>query len=236
MNIVKGHRVWKRSVLSSLLPVVIMIGLVATLLAGCEKEKKAEPQAPTVEVAEVSQKDVPVYAEWVGTLDGLINATIKAQVQGFLLKQNYKEGDVVRKDQALFEIDPREYQAALDQVKAVLNQSKGALDQVKAAQERAKADVSLQDARWTVAKANLVRVRPLAEQNAVSKKDLDDAIGTELSTRSAVEGAKAGVVAAEANPSAGQNHFIDLILCNFPQIQTVSSGRCGHLFYLVSFQ
>jgi len=208
MNIVKGHRVWKMSALSSLLPVVIMIGLVATLLAGCEKEKKAEPQAPTVEVAEVSQKDVPVYAEWVGTLDGLINATIKAQVQGFLLKQNYKEGDVVRKDQALFEIDPREYQAALDQVKAVLNQSKGALDQVKAAQERAKADVSLQDARWTVAKANLVRVRPLAEQNAVSKKDLDDAIGTELSTRSAVEGAKAGVVAAEANIVAAQAQVV----------------------------
>jgi membrane fusion protein, multidrug efflux system len=208
MNIVKGHRVWKWSVSSGLLPAVIMIGLAATLLAGCGKEKKAEPQAPVVEVVQVTQKDVPVYAEWVGTLDGLINATIKAQVQGFLLKQNYKEGDVVRKDQALFEIDPREYQAALDQAKAGLNQSKGALDQVKAALERAKAEVSLQDARWTVAKANLARVRPLAEQNAVSKKDLDDAIGTELSTRSAVEGAKAGVVAAEANIVAAQAQVV----------------------------
>jgi membrane fusion protein (multidrug efflux system) len=104
----------------------------------------------------------------------------------------------------LFEIDPREYQAALDEKKAVLSQSKGAVDQKKAALEQAKAEVSVKDALWTTAKANLARVKPLAEQNAVSKKDLDDAIGMELSNRSAVEAAKAAVDSAEANIVAAE--------------------------------
>jgi len=177
---------------------------LALALVGCGKEQKVEPQAPIVEVAEVIQKDVPVFAEWVGTLDGLVNATIRAQVQGYLVKQNYTEGEPVRKGQVLFEIDPREFQAALDQAKALLSQSKGALDQTKAALEQARAEVSQQDARWTTAKANLARVKPLAEQNAVSKKDLDDAVGTELSTRSGVEAAKAGVASAESNIVAAE--------------------------------
>ena len=183
---------------------LLLVLPLAFALLGCEKEQKVEPQAPIVEVAEVGQKDVPVFAEWVGTLDGLVNATIRAQVQGYLVKQNYKEGDVVRKGQVLFEIDPREFQSALDQAKALLSQSKGALDQTKSALEQAKAEVSREDARWTTAKANLARVRPLAEQNAVSKKDLDDAIGHELSTRSGVEAAKAGVASAEANIIAAE--------------------------------
>jgi len=183
-------------------------------LSGCgKKEEKVPPQPPVVEVAEVTQKDVPVYSEWVGTTDGIVNATIRAQVQGYLIKQNYTEGDVARKGQVLFEIDPREYQAAFDQAKAVLSQSKGALDQAKAglsqskgaveqaraALEKAKSEVAVQDARWTTAKATLGRVKPLAEQNAVSKKDLDDAVGMELSTRSAVDAAKAAVDQAQAN-------------------------------------
>jgi membrane fusion protein (multidrug efflux system) len=188
----------------SLLPVL----LAGLLLSGCGKEEKAQPQAPIVEVVEVMQKDVPVYGEWVGTLDGSVNATIRAQVSGYLIKQNYKEGDVVRKDQVLFEIDPREYRAALAQAEAVLSQSKGALEQTNAALEKAKAEVTMQDARWTTAKANLARVKPLAEQNAVSKKDLDDAIGMELSMRSAVDAAKAAVAAAEANIVAAKAQIL----------------------------
>ena len=136
------------------------------------------PQAPIVEVVEVIQKDVPVYGEWVGTLDGSVNATIRAQVQGYLIKQNYKEGDFVKKDQVLFEIDPRPYQAAIEE-------AKGQLAQV--------------EARWQTAKANLARIRPLAEQNAVSKKDLDDAIGAEESTRASVMSAKAAIEKSQLN-------------------------------------
>ncbi len=177
----------------SLLP-VLLLGLA---FSGCKKEEKVQPQAPIVEVVEVAQKDVPIYSEWVGTLDGSVNATLRAQVQGYLTKQNYKEGDSVRKDQVLFEIDAREYQAALDQAKSALQQYKGSLEQ-------AKAEVSRQEARWDTAKANLKRIRPLAEQNAVSQKDLDDSVGLELSNRSAVDAAKAAVIAAEAQVLGAQ--------------------------------
>jgi len=177
----------------SLLPAL----LAGVLLSGCGKEEKVQPQPPIVEVVEVIQKDVPVYGEWVGTLDGSVNATIRAQVQGYLIKQNYKEGDFVKKDQVLFEIDPREYQAALAQATSALQQSKGVLEQ-------SKAEVSRQEARWDNAKANLKRIRPLAEQNAVSQKDLDDSVGLELSTRSAVDAAKAAVIAAEGQVLGAQ--------------------------------
>jgi membrane fusion protein (multidrug efflux system) len=159
----------------SLLLPALLAGL---LLSGCEKEEKAKPQAPIVEVVEVIQKDVAVFGEWVGTLDGSVNATIRAQVSGYLIKQNYKEGDFVKKDQVLFEIDPRSYQAALEETKAQLAQT---------------------EARWQTAKANLARIKPLAEQNAVSKKDLDDAIGAEESTRASVMSAKATVDKAQLN-------------------------------------
>ena len=143
---------------------------------GCSKGPQQAPQPPTVEVMTIIQKDVPVYREWIGTLDGMVNATIRAQVQGYLIKQNYREGDLVRKGQVLFEIDPRTFQAALEQ---------------------AKGQLAAQQARWTTAKANLSRIKPLAEQNAVSKKDLDDSIGTEQSARAAVLSAQATVDKAQ---------------------------------------
>jgi membrane fusion protein (multidrug efflux system) len=159
-------------------------GLVASCLAlllaaGCGKEQKAAaPPPPAVEVSEVIRKDVPVYTDWVGTTDGLVNATIQAQVTGYLVKQSYREGELVQKGQVLFEIDPRTFQAAVDGAKGALAQA---------------------EARWETAKANLQRVRPLAEKNAVSQKDLDDNIGAELSTRAAVESARAQLDTAQLN-------------------------------------
>jgi membrane fusion protein (multidrug efflux system) len=148
---------------------MILCVFVVIVMPGCGKEKAAT-QAPVVEVADVVQKDVPIFAEWVGTLDGMVNATIRAQVQGYLVKQNYKEGDPVKKDQVLFEIDPRAFQAALDQAKGELERT---------------------EARFQQTKANLTRIRPLAAQNAVSQKDLDDAIAAEQSAQAAVQSAKA---------------------------------------------
>lgn len=152
--------------------------LALLLAAGCGKEKAQAPPPPTVEVTEVVQKDVPIYTEWVGTADGLVNATIRAQVTGYLMKQNYGEGDFVRAGQVLFEIDPRTFQAAVDGAKGALAQA---------------------EARWATAKANLDRVRPLAEKNAVSQKDLDDNIGAELSGQAAVTSAKAQLEEAQLN-------------------------------------
>ena len=174
-------------------------GRVLCLSAGCQKEEKAAgpPAPPAVEVVEVVQKDVPIYSEWVGTMDGIVNATIRPYVTGYLVKQNYKEGDFVKKRQVLFEIDPRTFQATV-------GQAKGRLDQASATLEQSKAEVAVEEARWTTARANLARIKPLAEQNAVSQKDLDDAVGVEQSTRASVLAAQAAVVAARASVVAAQ--------------------------------
>lgn len=158
------------------IPPLLIIVLLLFIAMGCSKGPQEAPPAPAVEVLTVIQKDVPVYQEWIGTLDGMVNATIRAQVQGYLIRQNYKEGDLVRTGQVLFEIDPRTFQAALDQ---------------------AKGELEAQQARWNTAKANLARIKPLADQNAVSKKDLDDSIGTEQSARAAVLSAQAKVDKAQ---------------------------------------
>lgn len=166
---VQECRVFNRQTIFTILLIFTCVGLAVCLISGCGKEKAAT-QAPVVEVADVVQKDVPIFAEWVGTLDGMVNATIRAQVQGYLVKQNYKEGDLVKKDQVLFEIDARTFQAALDQ---------------------AKGELARTEARFQQTKANLTRIRPLAAQNAVSQKDLDDAIAAEQSAQAAVQSAKA---------------------------------------------
>ncbi len=159
--------------------VVLMAMSMALAVGGCNKGEKAKtPQVPMVEVVAVVQKDVPIYNEWVGILDGSINAVIRPQVSGYLISQKYREGEQVKKGQVLFEIDPRTFQAALNQAKAVLSQQK---------------------ARYDTSKANLARIRPLAEKNAVSQKDLDDAVGSELSAKASVEAAQASVEEAQLN-------------------------------------
>jgi membrane fusion protein, multidrug efflux system len=165
-----------KALLQTCLLILFCLAILNTL--GCEKKKTGTPPPPVVEVIKVIQKDVPIYQEWVGALDGYVNAVIRPQVTGYLIKQNYREGELVKKGQILFEIDPRTFQAALDQAKAQLAQ---------------------QQARNETAKANLARIKPLAEKNAVSQKDLDDAIGAELSTRSSVEAARAAVEEAQLN-------------------------------------
>lgn len=102
------HVVWASI---GLLAVIL---LVAVIHSGARPPARA-PALPGVEVAQVEQKDVPIYGEWIGTLDGLVNADVKAEVTGYLLRQDYREGSFVRKGQLLFEIDPRPFQAALDQ-------------------------------------------------------------------------------------------------------------------------
>ena len=147
--------------------ILLFCGIVL-LLPGCKKAQTTEsPSPPLVEVAKVIERDVPVYSEWTASTDGFVNATIRAQVQGYLISRDYREGDVVRKGQVLFKIDPRSFQATLEQAKGQLTE---------------------QRARWETAKANLERIKPLVEQNAVSKKDLDDAVGAEQATMAAMLG------------------------------------------------
>jgi membrane fusion protein, multidrug efflux system len=164
----------RKDTVAKLCCVTLLATFSATLLLlGCERRPTAEtPPPPTVEVVDVIKKDVPIYSEWTASTDGLVNATIRAQVQGLLIKRDYTEGDFVKKGQILFEIDPRTFQAALEQAKGQLAE---------------------QRARWETVKANLERIKPLVEQRAVSKKDFDDAVGAEAATRSSVLTAQAVV-------------------------------------------
>ena len=155
------------------------------LLLGCEKKQEAAPSLPEVEFVEVVQKDVPVTKEWVATLDGFVNAQIRAQVKGLLVKQNYTNGAFVSKGTPLFEIDPRPFQAMLDQSNANLGQARANLERAQATLGKTEADV----ARYT----------PLAKESAISQQELDDAIQANLGAKAQIEQAKAAIESARAS-------------------------------------
>ena len=159
--------------------VLACILLIAPMLAvaGCSKAKAAiKMPDPEVLVASPVQQDVPVHNEWVATTDGFVNAEIRPQVSGYIIKQNYSEGTVVRKGQVLFEIDPRPFQAALDQAKAELAQAVAQLG---------KSTIDVE------------RDTPLAEKKAVPREKLDTEIQAKLSAQAAVAAGEAAVERAE---------------------------------------
>src|SRR5215469_4815459 len=130
---------------------LFLLLLSATIVVDSACERKgtsanAQSKPLEVSVAEVQQKDVPLYREWIGTLDGSVNAEIKAQVSGYLVKQEYTEGSFVKAGQLLFQIDPRPFQAELDQVEARLAQSQGQLEQARAQLAQAEAQVAVAEA------------------------------------------------------------------------------------------
>jgi membrane fusion protein (multidrug efflux system) len=153
-------------------------------LAGCETKQQAASAPPAVEFIEVVQKDVPVTREWVATLDGFVNAQIRAQVKGLLIRQNYSNGAFVSKGSALFEIDPRPFQAALDQANSNMEQAKANAQRAQAQLGKTEMDV----ARYT----------PLARQNAISQQELDDALQANLAAKAQVEQGKAAIESARA--------------------------------------
>jgi RND family efflux transporter MFP subunit len=155
------------------------------------------PQAPVVEVASVQQKDVPVYGEWIGTLAGQVNANVKAQVSGYLLSQNYKEGSYVKKGELLFEIDPRPFQASLDQAKGQLAQAQAQLGQYEA-------QLATAQANELKSQLDVEKYGPLAKADAVSKQDLDNAVQTNLANKAQVQAANAAIGAAKAQIQANQ--------------------------------
>jgi membrane fusion protein (multidrug efflux system) len=162
--------------------------IVIGLIVGATRPKRASGSqpgaAPEVEVAEVEQKDVPIFREWIGTLDGFTNADVRAQVTGYILKQGYQEGAFVRQGQLLFQIDPRPFQAALDQAEGQLAQAKAILANAVAVQGRTELDVN--------------RYTPLAREQAASQQDLDNAVQNNLAAKASVETAKAQIQTSEA--------------------------------------
>lgn len=189
--------------------------LVAALLAGaalagtvgCASRTSAASTAPApqeVEIAVVQQKDIPIEREWIGTLDGMVNAAVKAQVIGNLLTQNYAEGSFVRKGQLLFEIDPRPLQAAADQAAGQLAQAKAQLAQAQSGLLQARAQLLSAEANQQKAQMDEDRYVPLAEKRAITRQDLDNAKQTNRAQIAQVTAAKAQVESAEAQIEAAK--------------------------------
>jgi membrane fusion protein (multidrug efflux system) len=197
----------------SAITVVAVAILGALIIVGrSNKPAQAAPRPPDVEVVRVEQKDVPVYSEWIGTTDGMVNADIKAQVTGYLLRQNYQEGSFVQKGQLLFEIDPRPFQAILGQANGQVAQFEGQLAQANSQVLQAEAQVAqansqlLQSqAQLAQAQANQVKAQldvnkyaPLAEQKAVTQQDYDNAVQVNVVAKAQVDASRAGVETARA--------------------------------------
>ena len=163
---------------------LIVLALIMGALRPSKKALGAQPSTTDVEVVQVKKEDVPIYAEWIGTLDGLVNADVRAQVTGYLLKQGYQEGAFVNQGQLLFQIDPRPFQAALDQAQGQLAQAQAALANAQAVQRRTELDVQ--------------RYTPLAEQQAASQQDLDNSVQNNLAAIATVATAKAQIKTYEA--------------------------------------
>ena len=188
---------------------------MVSLMVGCKDAATvAAPQEPpAVQVTPVVQRDVPLYAEWVGTTVGYVTAQIRARITGYLLSQNYTEGSFVKTGDLLFRIDPRPYQAAVDQAEgnhalaqAQLEQSRAQLAQAQAQVEQAKAQVAQNMAAVTQAQANQRKTQldvdkytPLVQDGSVSRQEYDTAVQNNLANKAAVESARANVEAARAN-------------------------------------
>jgi membrane fusion protein (multidrug efflux system) len=185
------------------------------------KPKSQAPPPPVVEVAQVEQKDVPIYGEWIGTLSGQVNADVKAQVTGYLLTRNYKEGSYVTKGQLLFEIDPRPFQAALDQAKGQLAQAEAQLVQNQA-------QLATAEANQLRSQLDVEKYGPLAKANAVSKQDFDDANQTNLANQAQVQAAKAAIASAKAQIQVSQAAVeTATINLNFTRIISPIDGIAG---------
>jgi len=183
-----------------------MAATLSILGVGCTRQSEAAraPEPLAVDVARVEQRNVPIYSEWIGTMEGYVNADIKAQVSGYLLKQDYIEGSFVKQGQLLFQIDPRPFQAALDQAQGQLSQANGQVAQAKAQLTQAEAQVAVAEANQGRTQLDVDRYVPLAQQQAITQQDLDNARQNNLAARAQVQAAKAAVETARAQIQAAQ--------------------------------
>lgn len=195
---------------TSIATLLVVAGLL--VFARSNKPVEAAARPLEVEVIPVEQANVPIYKEWIGTTEGMVNAEIKAQVTGYLVRQDFKEGSFVKKGQLLFEIDPRPFQAAVDQAKGQVAQFEGQLEQANSQVAQAEAQLtqansqlSQAQAQMTQAEANRVktqldvdRYKPLIEQKAVTQQEYDNAVQANVAANAQVEAARAGIESARA--------------------------------------
>src|SRR5579863_427444 len=208
------HMAWA----SGALVAAILVNVVAR--SGAKASVQA-PSAPVVQIAAVEQKDVPVYGEWIGTLTGQVNADVKAQVSGYLLKREYKEGSFVHKGEPLFEIDPRSFRAALDQ-------AKGQLDQAQAQLIQDEAQLTTAEANQLKSQLDVEKYAPLAKVDAVSQQDFDNVTQTNLANKAQVKAAEAAIASAHAQIHASQAAVeTAAINLNFTRIVSPIDGIAG---------
>jgi membrane fusion protein (multidrug efflux system) len=210
----------------------VITGLLAAGLfasaCGCKKKNPPPPAPTVVQVIKVQPREVPIYKEWIGTLEGFVNAQIRAQVVGYLLSQNYSEGSEVKKGTLLFQIDPRPFQAVLDQAKSKLAQD-------EAQQSRTKWDVE--------------RYAPLAKQNAISQQEYNDAVQLNEAALAQVKADQATVEAAQLNldftkisspidglAGVAQAQIGDLVGPSGPVLTTVSTVDPIKVYFTASEQ
>jgi membrane fusion protein, multidrug efflux system len=173
-----GERAPRHRLIFEIVALTLSFGL---LLNGCRKEEQAPPPSPPdVEITDVIQQNVPIYSEWVAQLNGPNNAQISPRVQGYLLRQNYRNGFFVKKGQLLYEIDPRPFVVSVDQSKAQVAEAEANLSQ---------------------AVTNVTRDRPLVAQNAIAQKQLDTDLATQAASQAAVDASKAALAQAQLNLS-----------------------------------
>jgi membrane fusion protein (multidrug efflux system) len=186
----------------------VATGLVC--LYGCAGKSATPPKAPPppdVSVVTVITKDVPIYSDWVATLDGYVNANIQPQVSGYLIRQTYQEGSFVHKDDVLFEIDPRPFQAVLDQAKGQEAQARGQLAQ-------AQAQLGLSD-------INVKRDTPLAAARAIAQSQLDNDIQGKAQAEAQAKTAAATIQSSQANVESAELNL------GFTKVRSLIDGIAG---------
>jgi membrane fusion protein, multidrug efflux system len=191
--------------------VTLAAGLICLLALGCDKPVGTQPGGAfgplPVSVVQAHAADVPITGEWVGTLDGYVNAQIQPQVSGYLVQQTYREGSVVSKGQVLFQIDPRPFQAALEQAQGQLGQAQGQLGQAQA--------------QAGLAQINLTRDTPLADQHAIAQSQLDNDKQQAAQAQATVRAAQAAIASAQANVDTAKLNL------GFTQVRSLISGVAG---------
>jgi membrane fusion protein (multidrug efflux system) len=165
-----------------------------------------------VYIAAPVQRDVSIYSDWIGTTVGFVDAAIHSQITGYLLSQNYKEGSLVKKGDLLFQVDPRPFQALVDQAKARVDAARAQSSEARAEVEQAKAEVDGAEANLGKSELDVKRYSPLVSDGTVSQQELDDAVQANLANKAAVAAAQGRykrattqVATAEADVNVAQS-------------------------------
>jgi membrane fusion protein (multidrug efflux system) len=177
--------------------------------------------AMDVQVAQVTTQDVPVAKEWIGTLDGRVNAEIRGQISGYLMRQAYQEGGFVHRGDLLFEIDPRSFQAAL-------NEARGRLAEVESGVQQAVANLAQSKARLGKAELDVKRYTPLVATKAISQEEMDNAVQSQLEAQAAVESSQAAIETAKAAVAAAKASVYDAeVKLGFTKVLSPVDGIAG---------